>query len=265
MGVLDHKDRTIISADTITDITTSPGFVEGYVPPRPTVEQLVRRNVARLERRVKRQRENAAQYNGEIKAFNRALRQAEEDLKDFRELAQNVPHGQRLAVVLEVPAPKENRRLIQQEYHHVRGPVLRLLAEECAQEVEAAGYDEHARMYMKKGRDPARAEGHLHDAGLDHIVSQSLCGLWGATRVKDPLRDDHVLPKFRVNHVDNMYLTPWEQHHRKNKFLALQCGLPFKENSRRFKIYPVPEVNEKSSGSGRDGLGIRVLSRMRKV
>lgn len=236
-----------VSADTITEITTSPGFRNpAPIESTPTPEQLT--EVIRQELAERVERAKAARAAGLPPPDGDNLWQLERDQKRFEDMIKEVPQGFRLVPVLYARVDAQAKQELTHEYsYHVRPRFLKFLAENHADELRKLGICEAGIERMRGGLDPADEQGNLYSVNVDHIIERNGSGLWGAQREADPDQPGFA-PVFHPNHFGNFILLPEKIHEFKNLLNDVQNASETPRGQNKWILMMVPERNEQMSG-----------------
>ncbi|MDE1151531.1 MAG: hypothetical protein PW788_03250 [Micavibrio sp.] len=242
-----------VSADTITEITTSKAFFEpGQAVPSsvPTVEQLINDIRSQLASRLKTAEaaDRNGTYNPDARPRQQSLAEAQKDRSDFEQIIKEIPAGFRLAPVLYNRISTDENATIKQEYSFkVRPSFMRFLANEHAAELKDLGICQHGIDRMAQGLDPANAQGEPYSVNVDHIIERAGSGKWGKTKSAD---DDQPAfgDTFNVNHFGNFMLLPEKIHEFKNALNDLQKASYTSVGNSKWILMMTPERNDLFSG-----------------
>jgi hypothetical protein len=215
-----------VSAETITEITSSPGFVPpGKASAPPSPEDIIRDTRAALDARIEKFSHDlsVALPEEEERRAREGLEKARRQRRQFDELLDQVPEGFRLVPVYYSKITQEQNGAVHEEYlSNVRARFLQFIGEHHADAARALGVCEHGIERMRQGLDPADKDGRQYDMNIDHIVERAGSGLWASGKEKDPDQKPEVQEKFRQNHFGNLILIPTKIHDYKNTLNGLQ-------------------------------------------
>ena len=246
-----------VSADTISDLTAQSGFSAGAKgAPPPTAEEMIKQIRANLKlqaeslaKQVELSKAAATDPAAPPNAFEIAYQLALKQQKDFEQIVADVPKGFRLTPVLYSKITYEQNTAVKDEYRkHVRRHFLRYVAEHHADELSALGICPQGIDRMRKGLDPADANGVLYKVNIDHIVERSGGGQMSLQKAADPLLPPGSNPTYLVNHLSNMILLPEQVHEAKNLLNEAQQAAKTKYGESRWVLMLIPETGLKQSG-----------------
>ena len=167
----------------------------------------------------------------------------QEQKNAFDLLLETVPDGFKLAPVLYTRIPQEQNARVQGEYTFgVRARFFQFLAREHAPDLKSLGICEHGIAKMLRGTDPSTIDGRYYDISVDHIIERSGSGRLGAHKDKDPLQQDHIQPKYGVNHFGNLIFLPEKVHKFKNALNTMQEIADIKPGESRWMLMLVPDA-----------------------
>lgn len=259
-----------VSAETITEITSSPGFAPPGAPlTPPSPEKLVDDIRQSLDARIEK---FTRLLGGDLpeEDFRRAtesLERARHHRDALDDMVREVPEGFKLVPVLYSKITQDQNAAVHDEYlSHVRTRFLKFIGEHHADAARAAGICETGIERMKLGLDPADAQGRPYDMNIDHIVERAGSGLWAIGKEKDPDQKAEVEDKFRQNHFGNLILIPTKIHEYKNTLNSLQRIGDLKPGESKWILMMTPERSDKhpafvcppqTPGSRWDVLGVK--------
>jgi hypothetical protein len=245
-----------VSAATISALTAASGFPGPVQDTPPAAEQMIEQIRADLKLRI----EALAKLAGQSKAaetdpaappspFEISYQRTLQDQKDFEKIIANVPKGFRLTPVLYSKVEREQNAEVYTEYsRHVRRNFLKYIAEHHANELAALGICQTGIDRMKKGLDPADANGVLYKVNIDHIVERSGGGQMSLQKAADPLLQPGSEPTYLVNHMSNLILLPEQVHEAKNTLNDAQQASKTKYGESRWVLMLIPETGPAQSG-----------------
>lgn len=241
-----------VSAETITEITSSPGFVPpGKVPTPPSAEDLIeatRKDIAARVEKFNRLLSGPLSNEDTLRA-RESLAKAKADKENFETAIKEVPEGFKLVPVLYSKITQEQNGAIHNEYlSNVRSRFLKFIGENHADAARKLGICEHGIDRMKQGLDPADSEGRPYEMNIDHIIERAGSGLWAQSKEKDPDQAPEVEDKFRQNHFGNLILIPEKIHNYKNMLNNLQRIGQLQPGESKWVLMMVPERNEQNPG-----------------
>lgn len=239
-----------VSAETITEITSSPGFVPpGKAPTPPSPADIINRTRAELDERIaKFTRVLAGDLTEEDdRRARESLDKARSQRKQFDELLDQVPEGFQLVPVYYSKITQDQNGAVHEEYlSNVRARFLKFIGENHADAARALGVCENGIARMKMGLDPADKDGRQYDMNIDHIIERAGSGLWANSKEKDPDQKPEVEDKFRQNHFGNLILIPTKIHDYKNTLNGLQKIGTLQPGEGRWILMMTPERSEKN-------------------
>lgn len=237
-----------VSADTITGITSAPGFHPGVMPPAPTRDDLIQDIRQKLQDAVTAAENgekisdvfNAASGTPDYRSSVQRMRQSQ---KQFEDLINNVPAGFQLVPVFYSRIDKEQNARLQKEFsNHVRPYFMQYLAENHAEALRALGVCERGIHRMKNRLDPVDDGNNYYEFSVDHIIERSGSGNWGRNRLKDPDNGKTDAARHHVNHFDNFILLPDQIHQFKNDLNALQRMTELPAGQGRWVLMMIPDA-----------------------
>jgi hypothetical protein len=237
-----------VSAETITEITSSPGFAPpGKVSTPPSPEDIIQSTRRELDERIKKFTSLLAgnlTEEDELRA-RESLEKARFQRQQFDQLLNEVPEGFKLAPVYYSKITQEQNGAVHEEYlSNVRSRFLKFIGENHADAARALGVCEHGIERMKMGLDPADKEGRQYEMNIDHIVERAGSGLWAMGKEKDPDQKPEVEDKFRQNHFGNLILIPTKIHDYKNTLNGLQKIGNLQPGEGKWILMMTPERSE---------------------
>jgi hypothetical protein len=237
-----------VSAETITEITSSPGFVPpGKSPTPPSPEEIIQRTRKELDERiVKFTRSLAGNLSEEDRRrATESLEKARFQRKQFDQLLNEVPEGFKLVPVYYSKITQDQNGAVHDEYlSNVRARFLKFIGENHADAARALGVCEYGIERMKMGLDPTDKDGRQYDMNIDHIIERAGSGLWANSKEKDPDQKPEVEDKFRQNHFGNLILIPTKIHDYKNTLNGLQKIGTLQPGEGRWILMMTPERSE---------------------
>jgi hypothetical protein len=241
-----------VSAETITEITSAPGFSPpGKVPSPPSIDDLhqeIRNNLADNAAHWARMAKMQPAVNPDQRILQKAEK-SQSQKEQFEEIIKDVPQGFKLVPVLYSKITQEENAAIHQEYlKNVRSRFLQFVGENHADDLKALGISDYGIERMKKGLDPSDADGKQYETNIDHIIERSGSGLWAQSKETDPDQRSGVEPKFRQNHFGNMILLPEEIHEYKNTLNNLQRIGDLQPGQSKWILMMVPERSAQQPG-----------------
>jgi len=243
-----------VSADTITEITTSRAFFEpGQAVPSsvPTVEQLINDIRSQLAARLQTAEtaERNGTYNPDARPRQQTVAEAQKDKSEFEQIIKEIPAGFRLAPVLYNRISTDENATIKQEYSFkVRPSFMRFLAKEHADELKDLGICQYGIDRMAQGLDPVNTQGEPYSVNVDHIIERAGSGKWGKTKSTDQDQAADFGDSFNVNHFGNFMLLPEKIHEFKNALNDLQKASYTSVGNSKWILMMTPERNEAFSG-----------------
>lgn len=241
-----------VSATTITEITTSPGFVPpGKVPTPPSREELISSIQKSIDSRIEKfTRLLSGPLNEEDqRRASESLERARANQKWFAQAVTEIPEGFQLTPVLYSKITQDQNGAVHDEYlSNVRARFLKFIGENHADAARALGICEFGIERMKNGLDPSDKEGRPYDMNIDHIIERAGSGLWANSKEKDPDQKPEVEDKFRQNHFGNLILIPTKIHDFKNTLNGLQRIGDMQPGESKWILMLTPERNEKNPG-----------------
>jgi len=237
-----------VSAETITEITSSPGFVPpGKLPTPPSPAEIIKNTRAELDERIvkfSRIVERRPSSEDELRA-RESLEKARFQRKQYDQLLNEVPEGFKLVPVYYSKITQEQNGAVHDEYlSNVRTRFLKFIGENHADAARALGVCEHGIERMKLGLDPADKEGRQYEMNIDHIIERAGSGLWATGKEKDPDQKPEVEDKFRQNHFGNLILIPTKIHDYKNTLNGLQKIGNLQPGEGKWILMMTPERSE---------------------
>lgn len=243
---------TRVSAETITEITSSPGFIPpGKVSTPPSVDDLKTSIRSEISSRIQffTQKLSAAGSEEDHLRAQESLQKAQNDRQVFETALKEVPEGFKLVPVLYSKITQEQNAAIHHEYiANVRSRFLQFVGENYADAARALGVCETGIERMKQGLDPADKEGRPYEMNIDHIIERAGSGLWANGKAKDPDQKSEVEDKFRQNHFGNLIFIPEKIHNYKNMLNGLQRIGNLQPGESKWILMMVPERNELNAG-----------------
>lgn len=241
-----------VSAETITEITSSPGFAPpGKNATPPSAEDIIKSTRKDIDARIdKFNRLLSGPLSGEDNLRAReSLTKAKADKELYETALKEVPEGFKLVPVLYSKITQEQNGAIHSEYlSNVRSRFLKFVGENHADGARKLGICEHGIERMKQGLDPADSEGRPYEMNIDHIIERAGSGLWANSKEKDPDQAPEVEDKFRQNHFGNLILIPEKIHNYKNTLNNLQRIGQLQPGESKWILMMVPERNELNAG-----------------
>ena len=219
-----------VSADTITEITTSPGFLQPHqsVSSPPSAEDLVKSIradlAAQLDLAERRERGQAPRDAGRNFQHGAPPSSSEvrDDIRQFEQILKEVPPGFALTPVVYSRITTAENALIKNEYSYlVRPSFLRFCAEHHADELKNLGICDSGIDRMRNGLDPADEQGELYSVNIDHILERAGSGMYGKTKAPDA-DNPGMAEAYKPNHFGNLMLIPEKVHEFKNALNDLQ-------------------------------------------
>lgn len=240
-----------VSATTITEITASPGFAppgkETSPPSVSVLEDTIRKDLDNFIIYRKSQLKTAPAERVERAQQN--VDKAIARRKQFEELIKDVPTGFELVPVRYAKITQDENAAIHNEYlKNVRPRFLQFAGENYADDLKALGICDVGIERMKRGLDPADANGRPYETNIDHIIERSGSGLWAKSKETDPDQKAEVEPKFRQNHFGNMILLPEEIHEYKNTLNNLQQIGDLQPGQSKWILMMTPVRDDKQAG-----------------
>lgn len=241
-----------VSAETITEITSSPGFVpSGKALNTPSSDDIIQSTRLDIAGRIEKF-ENAllrANSHEDTLRARESLNKAVADKQHFETALKEVPEGFKLVPVFYSKVKQEENAAIHEEYlTNVRSRFLQFVGENHADAARKLGLCDHAIERMKRGLDPADSEGRPYEMNIDHIVERAGSGLWAQSKAKDPDASADTEDKFRQNHYGNLILIPEKIHNYKNMLNNLQRMSLLQPGESKWILMMVPERNEQNAG-----------------
>ncbi|MDP2206236.1 MAG: hypothetical protein Q8K65_08015 [Alphaproteobacteria bacterium] len=239
-----------VSAETITEITSSPGFVPpGKVSTPPSPEDIIQTARKELDERIAKFTRilagNPTEEDG--RRARESLDKARFQRKQFDQLLNEVPEGFKLVPVYYSKITQDQNGAVHEEYlSNVRTRFLKFIGENHADAARALGVCEHGIERMKMGLDPADKEGRQYEMNIDHIIERAGSGLWAVGKEKDPDQKPEVEDKFRQNHFGNLILIPTKIHDYKNTLNGLQKIGTLQPGEGRWILMMTPERSEQN-------------------
>ncbi len=241
-----------VSAETITEITSSPGFaLPGRSSNSPSSDDIIQSTRLDIAARVdKFTRALSGALSGEDTLRAReSLTKAQVDKEQFETALKEVPEGFKLVPVLYSKITQEQNGAIHEEYlTNVRSRFLQFIGENHAEAARKLGICDTGIERMKRGLDPADSEGRPYEMNIDHIIERAGSGLWANSKEKDPDQNAEVEDKFRQNHFGNLILIPEKIHNYKNMLNNLQRISQLQPGESKWVLMMVPERNEQNAG-----------------
>lgn len=216
-----------VSAETITEITSSPDFAPAgsKVSTPPSADDLIAEARSEITGRIDRFTrllKGALPEEDALRA-RESLEKAHRHKQQFDQLIAEVPEGFALVPVYYSKISQTENHAVHDEYlSNVRTRFLRFIGENHADAARALGICEHGIERMKLGLDPADEQGRQYEMNIDHIIERAGSGLWAAGKEKDPDQKVEVEDKFRQNHFGNLILIPTKIHDYKNTLNGIQ-------------------------------------------
>jgi len=240
-----------VSADTITEITTSAGFLQPNQSVRriPTVEELIDDIRAGLSAELKsaRARERGLKRDPNDPQVPRSV-QLSQQQQDFERVLTSVPEGFKLTPVLYSRITTAENAKIKEEYSfRVRPAFLRFCAEHHADELKKLGICDGGIERMRNGLDPANEKGELYQINIDHILERAGSGQYGKTKASDP-DNATAPPAYLPNHFGNLMLIPEQVHEFKNLLNQIQDAAETRPGDAKWILMMTPVRNEEFSG-----------------
>lgn len=240
-----------VSATTITEITASPGFAppgkESSPPTVSDLEDAIRKDLDNFINYRKNQLKTAP-----AEKVDRAQQNVDKAIarrQQFEELIKDVPAGFELVPVRYAKITQEENAAIHNEYlKNVRSRFLQFAGENYADDLKALGICDVGIERMKRGLDPADANGRPYETNIDHIIERSGSGFWAKSKETDPDQKAEVEPKFRQNHFGNMILLPEEIHEYKNTLNNLQQIGDLQPGQSKWILMMTPVRDDKQAG-----------------
>lgn len=216
-----------VSAETITEITSSPGFIPAgsKVSTPPSADDIVAETRSEIAGRIDRFTRLLKGPLPEEDALRarESLEKAHRHSQQFEQLIAEVPEGFSLVPVYYSKITQTENQAVHDEYlSNVRTRFLKFIGESHADAARALGICEHGIERMKMGLDPADEQGRQYEMNIDHIIERAGSGLWAAGKEKDPDQKPEVEDKFRQNHFGNLILIPTKIHDYKNTLNGIQ-------------------------------------------
>lgn len=215
-----------VSAETITEITSSPGFVPpGKLPTPPSREELIEQIRQSIENRIDKFTRllSGPLSEEDQRRATESLERAKTHKQQFAQTIGEIPEGFKLVPVLYSKITQDQNAAVHEEYlSNVRSRFLKFIGENHADAARALGICEHGIARMQQGLDPSDKDGRPYDMNIDHIIERAGSGLWADSKEKDPDQKTEVEDKFRQNHFGNLILIPTKIHDFKNTLNGLQ-------------------------------------------
>ncbi len=242
-----------VSADTITEITTSKDFLDHHitVPKQPSVEDLIADIRKDLSERVvlakRREAQGLHQGDHPRDRFQTAA-DAVKDQKMFEQILKEIPEGFRIVPVFYNRITTDENAKLKNEYtFEVRPSFIRFLADNFEKELLDLGICQAGVDRMKNGLDPANENGELYSLNVDHIIERAGSGRYGKTKDVDPDQPGFG-PKYHPNFFGNFMLLPEKIHEFKNELNDLQKASYTSPGMGRWILMMTPERNAQYNG-----------------
>lgn len=242
-----------VSADTITQITSSPVFTgPAKILPQPTVQDLIDKVRKNLKNSIERARAGLAEPEnpGEKKPdYAKYLARALQKQSQFENMMQNPPEGFRYVPVYysKIDGDSDGTKIRNEYSFKVRPQFLKYIADNHSDALKKMGICDYGINRMKNGLDPADAQGRFYEVNVDHIVERSGSGKWGIGVEADT--DQHnKSSRYRVNHFANLMLMPEHVHEQKNILNNIQQIGNLKTGEGTWILMMVPERNAQFCG-----------------